>query len=192
MSLLLETIKIEDGKLANLSYHQARFDKSRIDLFAMTKKIALHTVIKAPKSGLYRCRILYDEDIRSIEYIPYKEKNITKLKVVPSDIDYAYKYADRETFTKLLQEYSAYDEIIIEKGGYLTDTTISNIAFYDGERWLTPEHPLLPGTMRAKLLDEGFLHRKEIRKEDLKNYSQIALMNSMIGFKVLNNFTIEQ
>jgi 4-amino-4-deoxychorismate lyase len=158
----------------------------------MTKKIALHTVIKAPKSGLYRCRILYDEDIRSIEYIPYKEKNIRKLKVVPSDIDYAYKYADRETFTKLLQEYSVYDEIIIEKGGYLTDTTISNIAFYDGERWLTPEHPLLPGTMRAKLLDEGFLHRKEIRKEDLKNYSQIALMNSMIGFKVLNNFTIEQ
>jgi 4-amino-4-deoxychorismate lyase len=192
MSLLLETIKIEDGKLANLSYHQARFDKSRTDLFAMTKKIALHTVIKAPKSGLYRCRILYDEDIRSIEYIPYKEKNIRKLKVVPSDIDYAYKYADRETFTKLLQEYSVYDEIIIEKGGYLTDTTISNIAFYDGERWLTPEHPLLPGTMRAKLLDEGFLHRKEIRKEDLKNYSQIALMNSMIGFKVLNNFTIEQ
>ena len=91
-----------------------------------------------------------------------------------------------------MQEYSVYDEIIIEKGGYLTGTTISNIAFYDGERWLTPEHPLLPGTMRAKLLDEGFLHRKEIRKEDLKNYSQIALMNSMIGFKVLNNFTIEQ
>ena len=90
-----------------------------------------------------------------------------------------------------MQEYSAYDEIIIEKEGYLTDTTISNIAFYDGEKWVTPSHPLLPGTMRAKLLDEGFLHKKEIKKEDLKNYSQIALMNSMIGFKILNNFTIE-
>jgi len=192
MPLLIETIKIEDGKLANLSYHQARFDKSRKDLFAVTKRIDLSTVINAPKSGLYRCRILYNEDIRSIKYIPYKEKNITKLKVVPSDIDYAYKYADREIFTKLLQEYSAYDEIIIEKEDYITDTTISNIAFYDGEKWLTPGHPLLPGTMRAKLLDEGFLHKKEIRKENLKNYSQIALMNSMIGFKILNDFTIEQ
>ncbi len=191
MPLLLETIKIEDGKVSNLSYHQARFDKSRKDLFAISKRIDLNTVITAPKSGLYRCRILYDKIIRSIEYIPYKEKNITKLKIVPLAIDYTYKYANRETFTKLLQAYSTYDEIIIEKEGYLTDTTISNIAFYDGEKWLTPSHPLLPGTMRAKLLDEGFLHKKEIKKEDLKNYSQIALMNSMIGFKILNNFTIE-
>ena len=191
MPLLLETIKIEDGKLSNLSYHQARFDKSQKDLFAITNRIDLNTVIKAPKSGLYRCRILYDEIIRSIEYIPYKEKNITKLKVVPSDITYNYKYADREALNTLLEKERNYDEIIIEKEGYLTDTTISNIAFYDGEKWLTPGHPLLPGTMRAKLLNEGFLHKKEIKKEDLKNYSQIALMNSMIGFKILNNFTIE-
>ena len=186
MPLLLETIKIEDGKVSNLSYHQARFDKSRKDLFSITNKLNLSSVIKAPNKGLYRCRILYDETIRSIEYILYKEKNITKLKVLPSDIDYAYKYANRETFSKLLQEYSAYDEIIIEKEGYLTDTTISNIALYDGEKWFTPSKPLLKGTMRAKLLDEGFLHKKETRKEDLKNYSQIALMNSMIGFKILN------
>ena len=192
MPLLLETIKIEDGKLSNLPYHQARFDKSRKDLFKITDKIDLDIIIEAPKNGLYRCRILYDKTIRSIEYIPYKEKNIIKLKVVPSNINYAYKYANRETFTKLLQEYSTYDEIIIEKEGYLTDTTISNIAFYDGEKWLTPSHPLLPGTMRAKLLDEGFLYKKGIKKEDLKNYSQIALMNSMIGFKILNNFNIKQ
>jgi hypothetical protein len=44
--------------------------------------------------------------------------------------------------------------------------------------------------MRAKLLDDGFLHKKEIKKEDLKNYSQMALMNSMIGFKVLNNLQV--
>ena len=191
MPLLLETIKIEDGKLANLSYHQARFDKSRKDLFSITDKIDLITIIKSPRNGLYRCRIVYDRDIVSIEYIPYKEKNITKLKVISSNINYAYKYANRETFTKLLQEYSAYDEIIIEKEGYLTDTTISNIAFYDGEKWVTPSHPLLPGTMRAILLDEGSLHKKKIRKEDLKHYSQIALMNSMIGFKILNNYMID-
>jgi hypothetical protein len=45
--------------------------------------------------------------------------------------------------------------------------------------------------MRAKLLDDGFLHKKEIKKEDLKNYSQMALMNSMIGFKILNKHTIK-
>jgi len=193
MSLLLETIKIEEGKIFNLSYHQARFDTSIKTLFGITDTTDdLSTVIKAPLKGLYRCRIIYDEKIRSVEYIPYKAKKIQKLKIVTSNINYNYKYADREAFNKLLQKYSDYDEVIIEKEGYITDTTISNIAFYDGEKWFTPTQPLLQGTMRAKLLDEGFLHKKEIKKEDLKNYSQIALMNSMIGFKILNYFTIEQ
>ena len=82
------------------------------------------------------------------------------------------------------------DEVIIEKEGYLTDITIANIAFYDGEQWFTPENPLLKGTMRAKLIDEGFLHKREIRKKDLDNYTQVALINAMIGFKILNHFNI--
>jgi 4-amino-4-deoxychorismate lyase len=192
MSLLLETIKIKDGKSANLSYHQARFDKSRRDLFSITDKIDLSSRIQSPDKELYRCRIIYDQNIRSIEYIPYQEKQIQTLKIVTSNIEYKYKYADRIALNILLEKEDAYDEIIIEKDGYLTDTTISNIAFYSENRWFTPTHPLLEGTMRAKLLDEGFLHLKEIKKEDLNNYSQIALMNSMIGFKILNDFTIEQ
>jgi acetylglutamate/LysW-gamma-L-alpha-aminoadipate kinase len=35
----METIKIEDGKVANLAYHQARFDKSRKALWGYTGKI---------------------------------------------------------------------------------------------------------------------------------------------------------
>jgi 4-amino-4-deoxychorismate lyase len=191
MSLLLETIKIEEGEVFNLSYHQARFDTSRNELFELREELELSSIIKSPQKGLYRCRILYDQKIHSIEYLPYKPKKIQKLKIVTSNMNYDYKYANREAFNKLLQKHSAYDEIIIEKKGYITDTTISNIAFYDGDKWVTPTKPLLHGTMRAKLLDEGFLHLKEIKKEDLKNYSQIALMNSMIGFKILNHFTIE-
>jgi 4-amino-4-deoxychorismate lyase len=190
LSLLLETIKIEDGNIKNISYHQNRFDKSRRELFGSTHKIDLLSLIKAPPKALFRCRILYDESVKSIEYIPYKEKKIEKLKIVPSNIEYNYKYANRDELNSLLEGLSEYDEIIIEKNGYLTDTTISNIAFYTNGKWFTPTTPLLKGTMRAKLLDDGFLHKKEIKKEDLKNYSQMALMNSMIGFKVLNNLQV--
>jgi len=185
VSLLLETIKIEDGNIENIAYHQTRFDRSRKDLFNINDKIDLSSYIKAPKKGLYRCRILYDKKIDSIEYIPYIPKEIKKLKIVISNIDYRYKYTNRVELNSLLEIESECDEIIIEKNGYLTDTTISNIAFYDGSKWQTPIYPLLEGTIRAKLLDEGFLHKKKIRKEELKNYSKIALMNSMIGFKIL-------
>jgi len=54
------------------------------------------------------------------------------------------------------------------------------------KQWFTPEEPLLQGTMRAKLLDEDFLQTRQIKKSDLKNYTHVALMNAMIGFKVLN------
>jgi len=191
LPLLLETIKIEDGEIHNLSYHQARCNKSRKELFDKNNNLNLSSAIEAPPKGIYRCRILYDEIIHSVEYIPYKPKDIHRLKIIPSNIKYDQKYADRRELNKLLASQKDTDEVIIEKEGYLTDTTIANIAFYDGTQWFTPAKPLLEGTMRAKLLDEGFLSKKEIKKEDLDHYTQVALMNAMLGFKILNNFTIE-
>ena len=189
--LLLETIKIEDGEIHNLNYHQNRCTKSRQTLFHSSDVLDLSSIIIAPKVGLYRCRILYAEKVHSIEYIPYTPKEIQTLKIVSSDIEYNLKYANRDALNTLLESNKDVDEVIIEKDGYLTDTTISNIAFFDGKQWLTPEKPLLQGTMRAKLIDEGFLQPKEIKQADLQNYSQVALMNAMIGFKILNIDTIQ-
>ena len=186
MPLLLETIKIEEGKVFNLAYHQQRFDKTREALFSDNTQIDLSSLIQAPSNGLYRCRILYEEKIDSIEYIPYKEKLFQKLKIVSSDISYTYKYADRSTFNTLLEKYPQYDEIIIEKEGYITDTSIANLAFYDGTKWFTPKTPLLEGTIRAKLLNEGFLHTRDIKSSEISTYTKVALMNAMLGFKIIN------
>ncbi|TET87549.1 MAG: hypothetical protein E3J96_05215 [Sulfurovum sp.] len=187
---LLETIKIEDGEVSNLSYHQARCDESRKALFNSTDTLDLSSLIQAPPKGLYRCRILYDEKIHSIEYIPYIPKEIHTLKIISSNLEYDYKYANRDALNKLLQTHTDADDILIEKEGYLTDTTIANIAFYDGKQWFTPEKPLLKGTMRAKLLDEGFLHTRKIKKEEITDYTHVALMNAMIGFKIINPINI--
>ena len=188
--LLLETIKIAEGEIGNLPYHQDRCDQSRQRLFQSADILDLASLIQPPQTGLYRCRILYGEKLHSIEYIPYVPKEINSLKIVPSNIDYPFKYANRDALSALLESNQEVDEVIIEKEGYLTDITIANIAFYDGDLWFTPENPLLQGTMRAKLIDEGFLQKREIRKEDLDNYTQVALINAMIGFKILNHFNI--
>ncbi len=191
-TLLMETIKIEDGKVANLAYHQARFDRGRRDIFDSKERLELSSFIKPPPKGLYRCRIIYSHKIESVEYIPYIPKEISTLKIITSDIEYSYKYANRDELNSLLKIYPNIDEVIIEKDGYLTDTTISNIALYDGKEWFTPEIPLLQGTMRAKLIDDGFLHTKSIRKEELDNYTHVALINAMLGFKILNHITIRK
>ena len=192
LPLLLETIRIENGEVFNLPYHQKRFDKSRKRLFGTEKNLELSNLITtAPSRGLYRCRIVYDREIQSVEYLPYTPKEIRQLRVVSAKIEYPCKYLNRDNFNTLLRENSDVDEILIEKDGLLTDTTISNIAFYDGNTWFTPQKPLLEGTMRAKLIDEGFLKRKEITKEELPRYTQVALINAMIGFKILNHVNIQ-
>ena len=191
--LLLETIRIEQGVIYNLPYHQARMNRSRDHLFHTFSVIDLASHINIPsEEGIYRCRILYGQEIENIEYIPYTPKQIRSLKIVSSDIEYRYKYANREKLDMLLRENPEVDEVIIEKDGLLTDTTISNIAFYRDGKWYTPKKPLLEGTMREKFVKNGILHPKDISKDDLDNYTHVALINAMIGFKILNHITIEK
>ncbi len=188
---LLETIRIEEGKAQNLPYHQARFDRSRKALFNTTSPLTLLKHIDPPQNGLYRCRILYTDTIESVEYLLYTPKTINTLKVVTDNtLEYCYKYADRTLLNTLLSAHPNADEIIIEQNGLLTDTTIANIAFYNGSTWLTPATPLLEGTMRAHLLDKGMLQTADIRKSDLHRYTHVALMNAMLGFKILKEVTI--
>ncbi len=184
--LLLETIRCEGGIAHNLNYHQKRFDQSRQAIWGEYERLDLHALISPPDKSLIRCRIIYGKNIESIQYIPYTPKTIQTLKIVPSTISYSYKYADRSELNALLENHPDADEIIIEQEGLVTDTTIANIAFYDGAKWVTPKEPLLKGTMRAKLIDEGFLHLHDIQVNEIHRYEQVALMNAMIGFKLIN------
>ena len=84
------------------------------------------------------------------------------------------------------------DEILIVKNGLLCDTSIANIALFDGRKWMTPKTPLLEGTTRQRLLESGFLTVKDIAVEDLKMYSQMALMNAMIDFDIIADKKIEE
>ena len=189
---ILETIKVENGEVFNLKYHQKRFNKTRLELFQSKQIIDLSSIIKAPKKGLFRCRVVYSNHVKSVEYIPYIPKVICSLKVVPSNMSYDYKYLNRDELNLLLEQNSNFDEIIIEKNKYITDTTISNIALYSDKhkQWFTPAKPLLEGTMREKLLTSGFLQIKNIKSTDISSYKKIALINAMIGFKVINSPTI--
>ncbi len=189
-SLLFETIKIENGKIENIKWHNQRCNRSRAELFNAKALLNLETFITPPPTGLYRCRLTYKDDVHSVEYFPYIPKAFHRFTIVKSQIDYAYKYNNREELNHLQKLYN--NEIIIEKDGFLTDTSIANIAFYNGQEWLTPKIPLLKGTMRAKLLHNNYLTKKNIQKEELQNFSHFALMNAMIGFQIQKNVNIHE
>ena len=189
--MLLETIKCDEGKVFNLAYHQARCDISRKTLLKTSASLDLASVINPPPKGLYRCRVVYAVNIISIEYLPYIAKQVHTLNIVSSELNYDFKYANRDKINNLLNQHTNSDDILIEKNGLITDTSIANIAFYAEGKWFTPKTPLLKGTMRAKLLHDKFLTEKDIKREDINQYTQVALMNAMIGFEILNDINIQ-
>lgn len=184
MCLLIETIKVIDGQLQNLHYHNARLNRSRKELFGCTDIVDLVQHIKVPTNadkGIQRCTVTYSKAIHDVKFVLYHIKAIEKIKLVMADdIDYDYKYADRSKLNELLNKKNDCDEILIIKENKVTDTTYTNVLFYNGDKWLTPSQPLLRGTKRQKLLDEGKIEEADIRVEDLKDFQKIGLINAML------------
>jgi 4-amino-4-deoxychorismate lyase len=148
----------------------------------------LQQLISPPDNELYRCRIVYDERTVTITYLPYTKRIISTLQLVQADqLEYALKYADRNELDTLFEQRSTADDVLIIKDGLVTDTTIANIAFFDGKQWLTPRSPLLQGTTRARLLNEKQIYEADIRPSDLNYNSEFALLNAMIGFSQIKN-----
>ena len=130
-----------------------------------------------------RCRVEYQEEVEKVEYLPYTLRPVNSLKLVTSDgLDYTYKSTDRQKLDELFGQRGEADDILIVRDGFLTDTSIANIALWNGSQWETPEIPLLEGTMRASLLGKEMIVPAAIRPQDLSRYSLIRLFNAMIGF----------
>lgn len=184
MCLFIETIRIEDGVVCNLAYHNKRMNETRTDHFGQLPPLNLFDYITPPQSeGRIKCRVIYQEKIEEVTYASYTVRPIHSLQLINSDtIDYHHKSTDRDTLNYLFAQRCNQDDVLIVKNGLLTDTSIANIALFDGENWFTPSAPLLKGTQRAFLLDKGLIEEKQIRAEDLHSYQQIALFNAMIPF----------
>jgi len=193
--MLLETLKIQNGKICNLELHNERMYRSRKELLYTDKYddiSFLPELRKIPVSDIViKVRIVYAEEIIRVEWELYKRRVIRSLKPVEdNEIEYKYKFEDRACLNKLFDRRGRCDDIIIVKNGFITDSSYSNLAFYDGRRWLTPASPLLPGTKRRQLLGEGKLREEEIMVSDLKHFRLCCLINALndINEITLNSF----
>lgn len=187
--IFLETIRVVNGEIYNLEYHQKRYERV-LDDFGVKIKEDLGNFIKPPKNGTYRCRLLYDisktPSILDITYHKYEKRDISSLKILSSNsIDYRYKYADREKLNALFELRGECDDVLIIKNELVTDTTIANIAFFDGLKWITPKTPLLMGTTRERLLFEGKIFEANIYAKEIKNFTKVALLNAMVDFDII-------
>ncbi len=187
MSLLFETIRLIDGIPQNMRFHAIRFAASWNDHFGIAGCPVLEKAIQVPaeySKGIARCRVEYGKQIEEITFSLYVPKVIRSLKLIADDtIEYNYKYTDRERLNLLLEKRQHCDEILIVKNGCITDTSFSNIVFLEGENWVTPQRPLLRGTMREYLLSKHIITEKAVQVTDLAHFSKARLVNAMLPFR---------
>lgn len=181
MSLLFESIRCFNGKFENLDLHIARMKRSILALFSIQIDFTLDII--APYEGLYKCRVVYDTEIRSVEFIPYEPNNIKSLKIIEANgFSYQFKFLDRQVLNDLFKLKDNCDDILIVIDGHITDTSYGNIVFFDGKTWVTPEKPLLRGIYREKLLNEGLVEEHKIKVSDLNKFSKFAVINALRRF----------
>lgn len=187
MCRFLETIQFAQGCHLNLDGHQARVNETFQQFFPGVSPFVLREVLSKSEipegDGKYKCRLVYDEQVQQLEYLPYSLPEITSLRLVPTTMESSVcKSADRTEYNRAFALREECDDVLLIRNGLLTDTSFCNVALWDGTTWVTPLTPLLYGTRRADLLRQKAIVEKDISVGEIRRYQKIRLFNAMIGF----------
>ncbi|PKL84021.1 MAG: hypothetical protein CVV24_01820, partial [Ignavibacteriae bacterium HGW-Ignavibacteriae-3] len=156
------------------------------DIKFLENEIDLNNFIKFPaelSDNLFKCRVLYSDNIHDVEFHPYTITPVNKLYAVYDDgINYDHKYENRSAIQKLLCK-AGDGEILIVKNGYITDSSYANVVFSYSNYFITPSTPLLKGTKRELLLKSGKIREEVIRLVDISQFEYCYLINAMIDLE---------
>lgn len=188
MSRFIESVHISEGRIIRPEYHWMRIERTLrfhgMDI-GMVRFIEHFNQLEIPVYGKFKWRLVYGpEGVLEEGIIAYKPRSIGKLKLVEAGtFKYDWKYLDRSFIESQFADKGSADDILFVKNGYLTDTSYANILLWDGTAWHTPETPLLKGTQRAYLLDQGRIVESRILARDIFEFKKIKLVNAMLPFE---------
>ena len=106
--------------------------------------------------------------------------------VQSDDLFLCHKTTQRQAYEAARASRPDCDEVILwNERGELTEAASSNVVLaLDGGLWTPPVScGLLAGTLREEMLAHGRIHEKILTKEDLRQASQIYLINSVRGWR---------
>lgn len=185
--LFIETIRVENGTFIRPEVHLNRMCRTVCEIFGSDLSFELPDgLIPADRrEGVVKCRIVYGKALEEMTFIPYAPRQINSLQLIEAtgNIDYHLKYANRAPLIHLLELRNGCDEILIVQNGAITDTSYSNVAFFDGRKYVTPDTFLLNGTRRQYLLQAGLITEMRITPADLPRFEGVVLINAMLGLE---------
>jgi para-aminobenzoate synthetase/4-amino-4-deoxychorismate lyase len=191
---LLETMRLEAGRLRSRDAHLARVSASaayfgfRFDPAAV--RAALDARLTGTGDARVRLRCYRDGTVGiDVEELPRPAPDRVRLAIDPEPIDSTacwphHKTSLREPYSSRLARHPAADDVVlVNERGEVTESCTANLAVrIDGQWWTPPlDSGCLPGIERARLVADGALRERVLRPADLRRAEDLALVNSLRG-----------
>ncbi len=200
---LLESLRLEDGRLWLLDEHLDRLNRSArelnhpLDLDAV--RHALTDAAHRHPQGCFKIRLLtwpskrIEIDVQPLPPVSVPLRvNLARHPMATRDDapnspinDFIrHKTTRREVYAAHVAQDGAFDTLLWNLNGELTEFTIGNLALRLQDRWLTPplSAGLLGGTYRQRLLARGDLHEARLSPADVLRADAAAFFNSVRGW----------
>lgn len=196
----LETLRLEEGEFVRLAAHLARVQRTAhhfgIKLQPAKLRSALAELAAAHPTGAWRLRLTVaadgrlNTDLQALADTP----SPVLLALAPHAIDTdgaAAEFIQHKTTRRELYEgfaahkpAEAFDLLLWNARGELTEGTFCNIALLLDGKWLTPtlDSGLLPGVLREELLAQGRISEARLTVDDLQRATGLAFFNSLRGW----------
>ena len=117
MCQYIETIRVIDGCVCNLAYHEQRMNRTRKEMLGQPEPLRIADLLKSVSLPMEcsKLRFVYDkEGIHDITCTPYICKEINSLRLVyDNNISYPYKSTDRSALNELKKQQGDCDEYLL-------------------------------------------------------------------------------
>ena len=113
------------------------------------------------------------------------ELAIDERPISSADARSFHKLVDRRHYDDRRRRHPYADDVLcVNEHGHITESTIANVAFLMDGRWVTPrmEEGLLPGILRAVLLNDGTIVEGVVTIPQARGAQAIGLINSVRGW----------
>ena len=193
---LLETMRLEHGRVERLERHLARMaDAARYFGYHWSESAvreALAAVVREHPQGCWRLRLLLANDGRpTIECTPHADEarvwrvDFAREPIDPNDPFIRHKTTRRLVYEEAKRAHPDLDDVLLSNArGEVTESTIGNVVVeIDGVRYTPPlSSGLLGGTFRAEQLAAGTIQERILTKADVAVASRLWLINSVRGW----------
>jgi para-aminobenzoate synthetase/4-amino-4-deoxychorismate lyase len=193
---LLETMRLDEGRVVRLERHLARMAGAARDFQYQWTGDRVHEAIAAlvrkHPEGCWRVRLLVSADGQpTVECTPYVEEARTwRVDFASAPMDahdpfILHKTTRRVVYENAKRSKPGMDDVLLWNArGEVTEATIANVvAEIDGVRVTPPVScGLLGGTFRAEQLEAGTIRERVLTKSDVASASRLWLINSVRGW----------